>query len=209
MGGYGPGSYYIWIYIQLWILMPFVYRLLNVYKYGIFYILLVCVLLNVMASVFCMSDALYRMLCIRYLFLSAIAWLWLHQGRFTKQVIVLSLLSLAYLLLYFNSDWSPLIFHGKWNSQNYPVYFWTYVLILLSWKGYSHIPSDKIKKLICWLGVNSWEIFLMQMFVLGFGGAKIIQIGNFPFLNQLITVAVGLTASISPIAILRFIIKKQ
>lgn len=189
--------------------MPFVYMLLKCNKHGILYMLLVCILLNIMASVFNVSDALYKMLCIRYLFLSAVSWQWLRQGCFTRQVVVSSLCSLAYLLLFSNADWSPWVYYGQWNSQNYPVFFWTYVLILFLWIGYKHIPFDIIKKRICWLGINSWEIFLMQMFVLGFVKPEFIHIGSSSILNQVMFIVVGLTASITPIAILRFITKKQ
>lgn len=45
--GEGPGSYYLWVYLQIWLIIPFVYLFLKRYKcLGLFLVLLVCLTLN-------------------------------------------------------------------------------------------------------------------------------------------------------------------
>lgn len=166
-GGYGPGSYYPWIYLQVWLLVPVIYYLLKKCPVGgavIVYV--VCVALNVLCSYYC-PDALWRLLVIRYLSLAVIAWIWMNFSEFHRVgkgvVFLLGALSLAYLLWFVRFDASPFIYNFSWKTQNYPVYFWSLLVVLfLIWL----IPKmpGVVRNCLVWLGVHSWEVFLAQMF---------------------------------------------
>lgn len=202
-GGGGPGSYYLWIYLQLWLLMPVIYKMFNAkHKYqGIVLILIVSILCNILCSVLRFPPNIYRLLCVRYLFLSAIAWVWIYRMQFNRFLIYgLSVCSLVYLEFIAGSDPQPFVYEGGWSSQNYPIYFWTYSLIIGLLYLYSKIKHLKIRRLICWMGCNSWEIFVMQMFVFGCFRPGMCNIFS-STLNQVIYVFVTLTASIIPIVI--------
>lgn len=169
-GGYGPGSYYVWVYLQLWLIAPFAHKLLkyNSFK-GSFYILLICVLLNCFCSYFC-PEFLWRLLSVRYLFLAVIAWFTLTNVDIKKEkyfIYCLAFLSFIYLIHYYSEDWSPFVYNGKWNTQNYPTYFWTLFVIIILLRLILHLPH-RLKLLFEWGGRYSWEIFLSQMFVIGF-----------------------------------------
>lgn len=171
-GGYGPGSYYVWVYLQLWIVVPLTYWLLKKnFHIGTILILLVCVFLNVTFSIYCNHDWLWRLSAVRYLFLSVIAWIWYHWSDYSTRektvFVLLGIISLIYLLFYAYKDWSPIVYSRSWCSQNYPCFFWTLSLILFLVFVVKLTPQGILKP-INWLGKNSWEIFLSQMFIIGF-----------------------------------------
>lgn len=169
-GGYGPGSYYVWIYLQIWLLAPLIFWLLKKNDVvGSIVVYVACIALNVLCSYCCNNDA-WRLLVVRYLSLSVIAWIWLRYSSYTKAnklyLVLLGLLSLSYLLYFERFDVSPFVYYGSWRSQNYPVYFWTFVLVILCVKLIAVIPR-RLCNILVWLGVNSWEVFLAQMFFIG------------------------------------------
>lgn len=182
-GGYGPGSYYVWIYLQIWVLAPLIYSLLKKNEIlGTIIVYTVCIALNILCSYFCPKD-LWRLLIVRYLSLSVIAWIWLKYASLNKRgkgfLIFLSILSLYYLLYYTHYDASPFIYPNSWVSQNYPVFFWTLILVVLCVKLIPMLPNT-IRTVLEWLGVNSWEVFLAQMFFI-----SCISINRFPKLYSL------------------------
>lgn len=202
--GGGPGSYYLWIYLQLWLLIPIIYKMFDTkHKYkGVILILIASVLCNIFCSVFTISHGIYRLLCVRYLFLSAIAWIWIYRKHFNRFLIYgLSVCSLLYLIFIAGCDPQPFVYEGGWSSQNYPIYFWTYSLIIGLLYLYSKINHLKIRRLICWMGSNSWEIFVMQMFVFWCFRPGMCNISSLTELNQVIYVLVTIIASVVPIVL--------
>lgn len=132
VGGWGPGSYYPWEYLQIWMLCPFLFVVLDrKTKYGGELILLsICVVLNIVCSLIKPIDRLYSILCIRHLFLAAIAYIWLKNKGYNKIILItLGTLSLIYLEFFRRTDLQPFIYNGAWNAQQYPTYFWTLLFI--------------------------------------------------------------------------------
>lgn len=160
-GGLGPGSYYIWVYLQLWMLIPIIYRILNIHRYlGILIISLVCVILNILISYAGFSDNIYRLLCSRYIFLSVIAWLFLM--KYNESILrILGILSLLYIVFFSKNNLIPFVYNGGWSYQNYPSYFWTLLLFTLLWRTYEKISCTHCKKSLLWLGRNSWGVFVL------------------------------------------------
>lgn len=205
-GGYGPGSYYIWVYLQIWLLSPFVYKLLKWrVLFGSLLVLGICVLLNIVCSEYC-PGFIWRISGVRYLFLSIIAWIWYqwsnvfikHKYLFTVLVIV----SFLYLLFFSNQNLTPIIYND-WKDQNYPVYFWTLGLIILIVKLVDIIPV-KLNKVLIYLGQNSWEIFLVQMFIIGFVKRTTLHIQN-PTLAAVAYVIFCFVTSIGTVLIFKLI----
>ena len=208
-GGYGPGSYYLWVYLQVWFVAPLFYKLLKWRPlHGSVAILLLCIVLNMVSSRFC-PDLLWRLLAIRYLFLSVPVWLWFHWIEYkieTKMMItVIGFMSLIYILFFADCDWRPFIYHGSWNAQNYPAFFWTLLLILLLVKIMPHFPP-KMESLFEWMGVNSWEIFLAQMFIIGFV-RQLPIIGN-PSLKAILYVFFVFSTSLGSVFIYKSIVSR-
>lgn len=147
------------------------------------------------------------MLCFRYIFLAAIAWIWIHKANYSKMLIgSLAVLSLCYLYFVMeNNNVKPFIHPSNWLSQNYPVYFWTYILIQLLWHSYGVIRCEAIRQAFCWLGRNSWEIFVMQMFVLGFIKLDDCALFSNQAVNQLLFVLTGFVLSLFPVIVYRIL----
>lgn len=186
MGGYGPGSYYIWIYLQIWLLAPIVYLLFKKSPLiGIIVVYSICILLNIICSYYCPNEV-WRLLAVRYLSLSVMAWIWLKESSLTivnkSFILFLSFISLIYLWFFTNYDASPFIYSGSWVSQNYPVFFWTLFVVVVCIKIARFFPS-RVQEWLVWLGTNSWEVFLAQMFFI-----SCVSINHFPqFVNPFIT----------------------
>lgn len=188
--------------------MPFLYKVLNlkVRNVGTLIILLICLVANVVCSFTHIPDWLYRLLCIRYLFLSVIAWIWLHISDYNRYLLFsLGAMSLAFLLLiiYGWHNTQPLVYLGQWSSQNYPVYFWTLLLVFALQYSFSRIQHTRLCSFVCWLGRNSWEIFVVQMFILASVKSAVGRLVLPSVIEQTVIVIVGISAAIVPVVLLR------
>lgn len=169
-GGNGPGTYYIYIYIQFALILPFIYKCLN--KYNTLTIFLSCLafsfLNEIIASHLNLSDHIYRLLATRYIFLIFFGFLWVRNGiviGFKEFILgILGFISVIYLR-YFYEPLEPIFFDTGWKTDRWISFFYVmyiYVpLLFIIWKNL----KDKIKAAIQFLGVCSFEIFLMQMFM--------------------------------------------
>lgn len=70
-GGYGPGAYYPWIYLQLAVLLAIVkpYLEKGSKAVNLIIVLAICEGFEILSSTIELPDWLYRLLSIRYLFL--------------------------------------------------------------------------------------------------------------------------------------------
>ena len=169
-GGYGPGSYYIWIYLQIAFLLVIIWPWLNrlTLKQSLYAFLIVSVGFEILFSAINCPEALYRLLCTRYLFLVPLALIWVRKGVVLNwKTILLSLLSISAVLFFVftNFDLEPIFFNTKWKFHRWICYFYlpflmTYVLYLV-WIKIKSI--NWIDNLIKWAATRSYEIFLAQM----------------------------------------------
>lgn len=172
-GGYGPGSYYPWVYIQLAIILHFVPPLFNrgnTTSQTILWIV-VCEGFEILESCINMPYPIHRLLAVRYLFLIYLSWRWVKEGIIiNKRTILLSILSglsIAYFY-YCNFNNEPLFYTTGWSYHRWPCYF--YVSTLLSYLLHIiYVPISKISfvdRVIRFLAKCSYEIFLVQMAVI-------------------------------------------
>lgn len=173
-GGYGPGSYYPYIYIQMAFLLPCFTSVLkkwSITKSIMFFIILsqgyelACCLIDI-------PEWIYRLLVFRYIFIIPIGYILATKGLIiNKTTITLSIISAAFLLFfrYSSIDLHPLFFQTTfygWRTCHWICYiFMCYLLLFLVQQGYQkaikhHIPLAFLTK----LGQYSYEIFLFQMF---------------------------------------------
>lgn len=174
-GGGGPGSYYIWIYVQIAILCPLFKRVID-YKLGLFFMVLICILVEIFCSLTKTPDPLYRLLCLRYIFLLYLGYLWVKQGiLLTKKTTALAVMSsILILALYFIHklnpvyNFEPWIYNTDWTIFHWFTYFLPWSLIAFAiCKCYKLNPENKINKFVLLCGKRSYEIFLFQMLVFG------------------------------------------
>ena len=98
----GPGSYYVWCYMQIWLLIPAIYILLK--RFGLVYgggIFIVSLLLDFLWEKYIGIKPGYT--CFRYLFLSVPAFMLLKNIAMRK-IIPLALVSILYLAFILYSE---------------------------------------------------------------------------------------------------------
>lgn len=185
-GGYGPGSYYIWIYVQIAVLLVVLwpcFKKLSI-KQALLIGVTVSVSFEILFSVICLPDWAYRLLCVRYLFLIPLSMIWIEKGvELNRKTIMLSIFSIASVLFFVFTQFNlePFFYNTGWRTHRWICYF--YVPIMLTY-GLFQI-WNKIKKsswvdnAIKWTAARSYEIFLAQMAVFAcFSSSVLIIVPN-------------------------------
>lgn len=207
-GGIGPGAYYFYIYMQFWVLMPFIYLLQSIHKrpmFGVILMFIINAILNIACNYSEVNPEAWRCLFVRYLFLSCISYIWLRYDNLNVWLLIaLSCVSVAYWYL-FDSSFGMLTYSESWAEFNWPAYFYTLLFIKLLGGIYTCIANFKFTEKICFLGRNSWYIFLLQMFILGIASFRIFsKLGHYIGISnnnvlRLLYIIFGLFATILPI----------
>ena len=171
-GGKGPGSYYVWIYLQIAFLLPLFSSILNRINKCASLVLFI-LLSQLFESLFCflqLADYIYVLLCARYIFLIFLGFLIVKSPFIIDtKTIAISILSLISLILFSYSKFSfwPLFYnHPHFTTCHYPCYYYIYALLIFILIRVHHYLFFKVKILsqfICRLGKDSYTIFLSQM----------------------------------------------
>lgn len=169
-GGYGPGSYYFWIYLQFVILLPFFAPLFKKYKEST--LLLFFLVLSVGGEFFCslthMPEFIYRLLALRYIFLIFLGYIWVKKGIIINTfTLLLSIISMGSILFfsYTNYNLEPFFFQTNWKCHRWICYFYaSNLLIFILYQLFNLLSHHaKIMSFISRIGQDSWEIFLAQI----------------------------------------------
>ena len=167
----GPGSYYVWCYMQIWLLIPAISFLLKrsgIVVGGVF-LLILGMLLDFLWERY--IDLRPGFSCFRYLFLSVPAYMYL-KGINLKTLTPLLFFSILYLVMMIYSCvplyLDPILPDG-WEAQTSLGYFYTLGFFMLLLKIYTKLKTSKLKQYITHVGTISWEVFLIQMVLLGSG----------------------------------------
>lgn len=169
-GGYGPGSYYPWVYLQMAILIPLMRpiceRLEN--RKSFLFFLLLSIAMEIICSITKLSNSVYRLLCFRYIFLIWLGWIWVKVGiKLNALTIAASFFSFAAIIYfaYFRVDFEPLFYNTGWKTHRWICYFWvSFAFIgILHWFYTKVFNNDSINKIVKAIASASFEIFLVQM----------------------------------------------
>lgn len=216
-GGKGPGSYYIWIYIQFCLCLPLLAPILNKMSHlcRLVFFIAVSQLLEIFMCVVNVPPYIYQLLSFRYLFLIYLGYeLCVQPFVLSVKTVLLSVLSLLALIFfsYSNLSVSPLFYnHPHHTICHWPCYYYVSVLLLFLYVNmyqYFARHARRIKNLFCFLGKESFNVFLAQMFlfsVLDIFPMRpwIVSITN-EQLGGLLYVAICVIMSISPVCLLLF-----
>lgn len=174
-GGHGPGSYYVWIYLQYWLIIPFFILMKN--KYGNRVCLIVGLVLSILEEIICcyffdylpFHGMLYRMFMGRYLFLIPLGLLFFSFPiKLSPLKILLSIISVVFIYIerYTEIDMTPFFYASSWKGFHWLAYFYTaFVFVFILQWLFNH--THKINKYVNLLGQCSYEIYIVQMLVLG------------------------------------------
>lgn len=169
-GGFGPGSYYFWIYLQFAVILAITAPIFEKWSKQNLLILFVavCVIGEILCSIVHLPEFIYRLLALRYIFLIFLGYLWVKVGVvINTQTILLSLFSVGSILFFTYTDYNlePLFFQTDWKVYHWICYFWASMLLTyILYQSYSIIK--KHSHLNAWIGKigkASWEIYLIQM----------------------------------------------
>lgn len=184
-GGYGPGSYYIWIYLQIAVLLVILWPWLKKLsiRQALFIGVTVSVGFEILFSVISLPEWIYRLLCVRYLFLIPLGMIWIEKGvELNRRTIMLSILSIVAVLFFVFTQYNlePVFYTTGWKTHRWICYFYlpillTYALWLIfkkvnSFQKFSHVVNEIAK--------SSYEIYLIQMIVL-----VVIPLHRFDFIS--------------------------
>lgn len=151
------------------------------------------------------------MLCIRYIFLIYLGLVWAKIGvKINKMIVTLSIISLIFIFIFAYTDikLEPFFFDNDWKIFHWISYFYPAFLLVwgLNWL-YTRL-SKRMKDAFVLLGKYSWEIFLMQMFVLSFLPLeKFLLLGN-KYLMLVLFVFISFVLSIYPVILYKEVTKR-
>ena len=166
-GAYGPGSYYVPVLLQLLVVFPIIYVLVERNaKLG----LAAAAVLNLGFEVFVQMTAMekyyYRLLIGRYLLLIAFGcYLYLHPEQRLRKIHMLIMLAigLGYIIEVLGFERDPIVF-DYWTPTAMPVAFYIFPIIVIVFRRFYHARVDGMVGQV-WelLGKASYHIFLIQM----------------------------------------------
>ena len=232
-GGYGPGSYYPYIYLQITLLLPFFAILLKHFnKSGqrsaissqcqsqsqsqslLIVFLLLSEGFEILFSLIDFPDTIYRILAIRYIFLLYLGWLWVKDGVIiNKTTMLLSALSLCAIIYfeYVPIDNEPWFYSTGWRFHRWPCYFFVangFIAILhYIWK---FLKNNKfIVNAVKTIASATYEIFLVQMSVIYLFTTKSITFTSNIMLRYIIWLAIVWTISVGGGILINKIINRE
>ena len=202
-GGIGPGSYYPWLYLQFWVLLPFIIRVIDLisFKSAIIIFISISVLFELMTNILQVHPSLYRILFYRYLLVVVLGCLSKKEEfKITKSIILLGLLSLVFSLvfIYTTIDFEP-FFTKMWKGFHWITAFYPLLLFLAFRLLYTKINNDFMKGYITKLGVYSYEIFLCQMFVFSMFSKSFLSFIDNKYIELILYVGITTAMSILPV----------
>ena len=211
-GGFGPGSYYPWIYLQCWLILPFIIFIVNnqSLKKSFVLFVVISILVEWGTCVFTISDDVYRLLFYRYLFLLYLGCIIMKYGvKLNVWVYGLAFVSLlvALIEIYTPVDLTPFL-TNKWKEYHWVTYFYTMLFFLLLVKLYSYIKHMQISAFFVKLGNCSYEVFLFQMFVFCLISMKRFLFIENEVLRCVVYVLTTIILSIVPVFVYKEYIKK-
>lgn len=167
-GGYGPGSYYTIIMIQIILTYPFLYKIINKSKYGWIIPVFIHLLFELFVSIVQMSPALYRLLFFRYivfLVIGSLIAIKYENREHSIDKLKLGILFIVgsfivYMLSYTNIK---TFLFNNWRTTSMPVS----VLALFYFLSFLGMKL-KENKMIELISKASFHIYLVQMCYYGF-----------------------------------------
>lgn len=205
--GMGPGSYYVPLYVQYFILLPFFAFIVRKTKHPFFITMGASIILEILANHY-LPMWIYRLSIIRYLPLLYAGYYWATQGiKLNSQTLSLSIISIVAILIltYFGGHFNPIFctFH-PWEYANWICY--AYPAILLPFLLYMLFTRSSMifRNIFQRLGKDSFEIYMMQMAVFYFFPIEYFQehLTNYnPIYVYVICSICTMTASIVPVII--------
>ena len=207
-GGYGRGSYYIYVYLQIWLIVPLLYKLLKKnYLLTALGLIAASIVGNFLIYTFDSPTRIESCFMFRYFILAFLAYIWYAKKDNVLYRWILPIISIVYWVWLMDYDMGPWILSARgWRTQQFPALFYTLLAVFLLYKLTLILP-EMIKKPLLWCGQNSYYIFIVQMLFFHY-----VQIEYFAFIDNykfqiLFYAFVAVSCSVLPVVCCRYIIK--
>ncbi|MBQ9539294.1 MAG: acyltransferase family protein [Treponema sp.] len=183
-GGYGPGSYYYPEMMQIMFLFPIIYILVKKFSFkGVIIVTAATLFFELLKIPFGVQEGTYRLLLFRYFMLLAFGAYFAFK-KMNWKMWGLSVLGLAFILLFRYTDYKPKIFFWWTGTSMLPVLFIVPVFGFLVEKKLSLPPMEEI-------GRASYNIFLTQLvYFSSISGIIAGRLGHDVWLEALVSVAI-------------------
>lgn len=183
-GGYGPGSYYFPVMLQIVLILPLIWYLLKQYRSrGLLLCFAFNVLFEAVKTAINLRPELYRLCSLRYVFVLAFGF-YLYETR-EKQVkailpLLAGLLGAIYIVACNYLSFQPIITEQWTTTSVFAALFLVPIMMFLIKQPFVHCRSLEL------LGQASFNIFLTQMAYYRFGAPVIYRLTDNGFLQILI-----------------------
>lgn len=177
VGGWGPGSYYIPVLIQLVFCFPFCYLLIRRFKIvGAVSVICLQIGFEYLIQSTGISEDIYRLLFFRYLVFVVLGMmLYQYRGRYDRETqadkkitgqmgwiaLICGGLGAIYIGMVAYAGYVPDLFR-YWTDTSMPTVLWTYLLVWLALHVMKRLPGAA-DACITGIGRSSYEIYLIQM----------------------------------------------
>ena len=169
-GGYGPGAYYPWIYIQFALILPIIVPIFRLNtKVCCLVFIIISQITETVCSYYEIHQVLYRLLFFRYIFIFFLGYLLVKKGyvlnKYTLMISILCLVISSYIT-YSNNSFSPILYPFVNPVCHWFCYIYiAYLLLFLLKTAYNHLKKvESIMYFFSIVGKFSYEIFLFKMF---------------------------------------------
>lgn len=169
----GPGGYYPLVYVQFAVLIPLLglyYKRYGIIK-GLWTTLCISILLEILCAWIGVGEWFWRLLSVKYILLIRVGYIWSEKIRVNTVSMTLALVSMVFIYLfeYQCLNFSPLFYDSEmsWRGCHWICYFYPiYILPVILYGIYISL-NGLICRILQHIGKASYEIFLMQMLIIG------------------------------------------
>lgn len=202
--GYGPGEYYIWIYLQFVLLLPLtttIFQRLN-HKYIAMLFITISVALEIMCSISNIEEHTYKFLFFRYFFLIYLGYMWaIYDIKLNRKYVVLSIVSIIFILVFDYSGISltPLIYDSSWTCYHWISYFYPFALFPILLRGIYGMLGNRLQNVLVQMGKYSWQIFCLQLVVFSFMSTSVFAFIDSEVIRGVLYMGSSILMSIFPV----------
>lgn len=182
--GYGPGEYYVWIYLQFVLLLPlttYIFKKIEVRCAPVAFIGMSAAL-EIICSITDIAEHTYKFLFFRYFFLIYLGYLWAKNDIIlNRKYLLLSIASMIAILVFDLSgeSFEPFFYGSSWKCFHWISYFYPFALLPIILVGLHSRLHKSIRTVITLMGKYSWQIFCLQLVVFSFMSTQVFTfIGN-------------------------------
>lgn len=211
----GPGSYYIFIYLEFAFLTPLLTPVFERFstKCLLIFFIIISQLFEFSTSITHCSDNIYRLLFFRYFFLIYLGHLLASNGIILKKHTIYGVILSAifiYIFNYTNINLEPFFYTSiiNWKNCHWICYIYIayFILWLLKISYNQFCMINRIRSFVVELGNYSYEIYLFQLFYYAtislFVNYELSSIESY-LLRKTIYVTISIIICIMPVALLK------